>query len=124
MFNVKTKRHDAKLGICIIAQVGDSIPPLVISDNFKFSLDKSRWILFSDFRKPCYYFISTKLVELMGGFSSVNSKTSECRPYFLSINRCRKLTLFLSTFTKLRKSFELTNKSNSIFSFSCFSEFF
>ena len=49
MFNAKQKMHDAKLGICIIAQVGDSIPPLVISDNFKVALDKCRWILFSNY---------------------------------------------------------------------------
>ena len=124
MFNVKSKMHDAKLGICIIAQVGDRFPPLTISDNFKVALDKCRWILFSNFRKPCYYFISSKLVELMGSFSPINSKTSECRPYFLGINRCRKLPLFLCTFTQFRKSFKLTNKGYSIFSFSSFSEFF
>ena len=124
MFDAKQKRHDAKLGICIIAHVGDRFPPLAISDNFIVALDKSRWILFSYFRKPCDYFISRKLVNVMCGFSSVHSQATKRRSYFFSINRRTILSFFFCPLAQFSKSFKLAKNSYSIFSFSFFTEFF
>ena len=124
IFNAKPKLHDAILGICIIAQVGDNFPPLVISDNFIVGFDKSRGVLFPNFRKSSNYFFSRKFVELMGSFSSVNSQTTKSRSYFLGINSRTKLSTFFSTLTKFRKSSQLSHKSDTIFLFSNLSEFF
>ena len=124
IFNAKSKLHGAVLGTCIVAYVGDSFPPLVISDNFIVGFNKSRGVLFPNFRKSSYYFFSTKFIELMGGFSSINSQTTKSRPYFFGINRRAILTIFFSPLTKFRKSTELSNESDTIFLFSNFSKFF
>src|SRR5210317_589872 len=124
MFNDKQKTHDAKLGICIIAHVGDRFSPLSISDNLIVALDESRWVLFPNFRKSCYNFISRKLIKLMGSFSPIHSQTPKRRPYFFGINRRAILSFFFCSLAQFSKSFKLTKNSNSIFSFSNFSEFF
>ena len=115
--------HHIKLN-CRISHVGDNFAPLIISDNFIFSINKCRRILFSDFRKSRYDFFSTKFVELVGGFSPINSQSTKSRSYLLGIDRRTILLGIFCTLTKFRKSFELPNKSDTIFLFSNFSEFF
>jgi hypothetical protein len=118
MFKVKSKLHDAKSGICIVAHVGENFNPLVFSDNLIFALDKCRWVLFSNLGKSSHYFITTKFIKLLDCFSTINSQSTKSRSYFLGIDGRTILTIFFSTLTKFRKSTKLSNKCDTIYYYS------